>query len=152
MNTKDYKGQKIIAWALARLVPPNDGYPDCMCELVLTERSLYVLEDNYNNTYTEHFNIPVRRISNIRILGGSMDASPITKGVIYALLTLLGFLIGIFVFIIGNTKNKLGSNYMRLDYNDEWGENKELYFRELDRSAKKIVDRFNKIKSKASER
>lgn len=38
----------------------GDSKLDCACELVLTELYLYVLEDNYNNTYTEHYTIPIK--------------------------------------------------------------------------------------------
>lgn len=150
MDTKEYKGQKIIAQAQARLVPPDDDYPDCMCDLVLTERSFYVLEDNYNKTYTEHFSIPVSCIDEMKILGGSSDgkgsSSPMSAGISYALLFIIGIFTRSFLFLIGNHRDELTGNYIRLDYSDDLAVKKELFFRELSRPATNVVSCWNKIR------
>ena len=52
-HTKEYRGQKIEAGLTARLIPPGAQYSDSFCRLILTERHLYILEDNYNGTYNE---------------------------------------------------------------------------------------------------
>lgn len=58
----EYKGEKVIEKLKARLVPSNDSYPDCWCEILLTGQHLYVLEDNFDGTYETHFTFPVRQI------------------------------------------------------------------------------------------
>lgn len=58
----EYKGEKVIEKLKARLVPSNDSYPDCRCEILLTGQHLYVLEDNFDGTYETHFTFPVRQI------------------------------------------------------------------------------------------
>lgn len=50
---------------MARLVPSTPDYPDCMCDLLLTDSFFYVLEDNYDGTHTEHFAIPLRWIVSV---------------------------------------------------------------------------------------
>ncbi len=62
MKIKEYRGNKVYKQASARLLPWDDSKPDCICELLLTERNFYVLEDNYNGTYTEHYVFPVKEI------------------------------------------------------------------------------------------
>ena len=62
MKLKEYRGNRVLKQASARLVPWDDSKPDCICELLLTERNFYVLEDNYNGTYTEHYVFPVKEI------------------------------------------------------------------------------------------
>ena len=52
-HTKEYRGEKIEAGLTARLIPPGAQYSDSFCRLILTERHLYILEDNYNVTYNE---------------------------------------------------------------------------------------------------
>lgn len=42
---KEYKGEKVIAGLKARLMSPASRYPDSMCELILTERHLYIMEN-----------------------------------------------------------------------------------------------------------
>ena len=62
MKLKEYRGNRVLKQASARLVPWDASKPDCICELLLTERNFYVLEDNYNGTYTEHYVFPVKEI------------------------------------------------------------------------------------------
>lgn len=57
-----YRGENVVKHINARLVPPDARYPDSVCELLLTERHFYVLEDNYDGTYTEHFNLHLGQI------------------------------------------------------------------------------------------
>ena len=46
MKLREYRGSRVLKQASARLVPRDDSKPDCICELLLTERNFYVLEDN----------------------------------------------------------------------------------------------------------
>ena len=64
-SLKNYNGFQVLCHARAKLVPWGDSKPDCVCGLLLTELYLYALEDNYNNTYTEHYIIPVKKLKYI---------------------------------------------------------------------------------------
>lgn len=145
MNEKEYKGQKIMAEASARLVPPNDHYPDCQCFLVATERSFFVLEDNYDNTYTEHFFISLDKICNMNVLVNGRPDNDIHMGESTgggALATIVTAIVGLFagliILPIGSHKPS-EQMYLRVDYLDEWSKMQEVYFREIDSAAKKIV-------------
>lgn len=62
-GVSEYNEFPVNESAQARLVPWGDEKPDCMCKLLFTELYLYVLEDNFNKTYTEHYAVPVNRIT-----------------------------------------------------------------------------------------
>lgn len=42
-----YKTENVVSELTARIHPTDHNIPDCMCNLVLTERHLFVLEDNF---------------------------------------------------------------------------------------------------------
>ena len=67
LNT--YLDEPVLGKLTCRLVPPDNRYPDCVCTLMLTELRLYVIEDNYNGTDTEHFAIPIQRVLRIERQG-----------------------------------------------------------------------------------
>ena len=64
-HTKEYRGEKIEAGLTARLIPPGAQYSDSFCRLILTERHLYILEDNYNGTYNELYAFFIERIQDM---------------------------------------------------------------------------------------
>lgn len=64
-HTKEYRGEKIEAGLTARLIPPGAQYSDSFCWLILTERHLYILEDNYDGTYNELYAFFIERIQDM---------------------------------------------------------------------------------------
>lgn len=60
-----YLDETVLGYLDGRLVPPDNRYPDCLCTLILTEARLYVTEDNYDGTYTNHFAIPILDVQRI---------------------------------------------------------------------------------------
>ena len=60
-----YKGENIKISLLARIHPTDRNIPDCKCILALSERHLFVIEDNYDGTYTDHYVIDVNYIDDI---------------------------------------------------------------------------------------
>ncbi len=65
MKNTEYRGQKVEARLSAKLVPPDKNYPDCVCELVLAEQHLYILEDNFDGSYETHFEFVLKEIDDI---------------------------------------------------------------------------------------
>ncbi len=64
---KEYSGETILEKITARIHQADPTVPDCRCELVLTGSHLFVLEDNFDGTYEEHYGLPVGHIENILI-------------------------------------------------------------------------------------
>ncbi|MCL2812305.1 MAG: hypothetical protein FWD25_10540 [Clostridia bacterium] len=83
---KFYRDEPILASLNGRLVPPDKHYPDCQCKVILTELNLYVLEYNYDNTYIEHFSIPIDDVLHIKCMesvvldSGAMGYKPESRG------------------------------------------------------------------------
>lgn len=59
---KYYNGEKILNQASARLVPPDNTYPDCTCNILITEKSFYALENNFDDTYNLLLKISLRKL------------------------------------------------------------------------------------------
>lgn len=91
---KEYRGYPVLSTGEARMVPPDDHYPDCLCLLMLTEQRFYVLEDNYDGSYTEHFSIPRKRIKNMTILSNEKDGV-MDNNIFKVVLGVIAFFFGI---------------------------------------------------------
>lgn len=140
---REYKGEKTVAQLTARLVPPNDNYPNCMCELVLTDHHLYVLEDNYDDTWTEHFIFPIAQIEEMR---GRTDKNGSEQGYTrtqYLVSEILGALSG---FIVLPGKKVEEVKLLLVTYKDGMGKQDTVFFRDLGSSSKPFVKAFEKVK------
>ncbi len=135
-----YRQEKVLAQLTARLVPPNNSYPDCMCEVLMTDRHLYVLEDNYDDTYKEHFALTIGQIkqmetrvdSNERDVPGS-DYTALQAAVV----SFLGALAGFQVFL-GSGKAKTRVKLLIVTYIDGEGKEDRLFFRDMECSEKPL--------------
>lgn len=146
---KEYRGQEVIATYDARLVPPNDKYPDCKCIILLTKQHLYVLEDNFDGTYETHFEFVVKEIDNIGIEQWedekpSVDrAASRSEQVVTGALCMLAGVIP----VSGETrKRKIKREYFAISYHDIWGAKRKIYFHMNNEGAKKFIKIFHKLK------
>lgn len=148
---KQYKGHTIIKQSEARLVPPNHNYPDCRCFLAVSERCFFVLEDNYNNTYTEHFFIPLDKIQDMNVLVNGIPDNDIHvsestgTGAAVAVATAFAGLLAGLIILPGVCRKQSKQTYLRVDYLDEWLKPQEVYFIEIDSDTKKIVKYWNSL-------
>lgn len=60
-----FNNEHVIHGLSVRLVPTGGEYPDCIANVILTERYLYALEDNYDGTVTPHIKVPIKEIMEI---------------------------------------------------------------------------------------
>lgn len=140
---KEYKGEKILGKLTARLVPPNNQYPDCMCELLITEQHLYVLEDNFNDTYDMHFCFSLTQIE-------SLDTVEIeSKGSQKKQMSTIEYLLTAFLGAIGGMvitprQNKKSADliFFAVTYKNGMGDHEKLYFKELQMSSKNFKKTF----------
>ena len=123
-----YKGEKLLSCMSARIHPADKNIPDCKCILVLSERHLFVIEDNYDGTYTDHYNINIRQIEDVRI--SVPDKTEKTHDVYF-----LGRLFKV------NKPDK----YLEVIYKDENFEKQHLFFNEWDDFPGKFVNAFKKV-------
>ncbi len=134
MEIKTYQERPVLAQGVARLIPPNDNYPDSLCSLVMTEENFFVLERRYNGTYEEYFNIPVQHIVSMEIMGSEKKSG---------LKSLSLFVLGLFGGLLvtpGGGINK--SDYMMLEYENDNMEIDHLRFNELDSGIQEMVKKW----------
>ncbi len=121
-----YKGEKLLISMSARIHPADKNIPDCKCILALSDRHLFVIEDNYDGTYTDHYYINVSKIEDILIsipdrIGKERD-----------------------VYFLGRQfKVNKPDKYLEVIYKDEYFEKQHLFFDECV-DAKKFVNTFKK--------
>lgn len=143
----EYKGEKILAQLTARLVPPNVTYPDCMCELILTEQHFYALEDNFDGTYETHLQYPIAQLETMKITvetDSKNSSGTECTALQYALTALLGLIGGTLLFY-GKIREK--KKFLEITYRDGRGKIDYLFFKDLQSDAKRMVNAFTKAKS-----
>ncbi len=142
---KLHNNEKVLDNMSARINPIDNNIPDCICMLVLTEDHLYVIEDNYDGSYTEHYVIDVSLIDDVRLSvpeKNENDSAPgsatdLRKGREASIFRLKapGRLRGI----------SIPKKYLEIIYNDDNGEKQHLYFDECDGQENKFINTFKKI-------
>ncbi len=135
----DYMKDNILISIKARIHPVDKTIPDCICTLALSERHLYVVEDNYDGTYTEHYDIDVRYIEDIRISTPNMTEKEPEPGSAAALnkQTSEG------LFILGRFfKSKGPKKYLEVIYKDDEFEIQHLFFDECDIKPQSFIEVF----------
>ena len=141
-SIEEYKGEKVLTDLTARLMPPNDNYPDCMCELLLTKQHLYVLEDNFDGTFAEHFIFPVSQIQKLEEKTFDKTTAGRT-GITAFLLALLSFGGAL---VSASRKNMSSDSLLTITYTDGMGGSKGLCFHELESRATVMESIFKQLK------
>lgn len=144
-SINEYKGETVLTDLTARLMPPNDNYPDCRCELLLTKQHLYVLEDNFDGTYAEHFIFPIGQIQKLeekRFEKTTAGRTGITASLL-ALLSLGGAIVS------ASGKKMTSDSLLTITYTDGMGGSKGLCFHELESRASVMESVFKQLKEKS---
>ena len=138
----DYRKDNILISMHARIHPADKNIPDCICTLALSERHLYVVEDNYDGTYTEHYDIDVRYIEDMRISAPNKTEKEPAPGSAAA----LNKEATDGVFILGRFfKAKGPKKYLEVIYKDDEFAVQHLFFDECDIKPQSFVDFFHKV-------
>lgn len=127
----------------ARLVPPSGQYPDSMCELVLTERHLYVLEGGYDGRYEAYFTFYVERIGDLRTEIKALRHNWSALGELF--ISLILALFGGTIYTSGETIEDDGVRFL-ITYNDGMGQCTKLYFKDLQSNANHFIKTFHELK------
>lgn len=142
---RTYNDEYILAEMSARLVPPDDRYPDCRCAVLLTEERLYILEENYDGTYVEHISIPTGDILTIEQeavqaeAGKGRRSDSESRQVAGAVATMfLGLVGGVLAYSAGGGRGHRATPYLRVIYRDETGAERRLYCRDCAGSVKRM--------------
>lgn len=140
---KEYRGEKITDRLTARLVPPSAQYSDSMCELILTGRHLYVLEDNFDGTYETRFTFFIERIRALetQIKGSKYDKSVLGELFLSGILALMGGIL----YTPGKRKEDDGIRFV-ITYDDSMGNCNKLYFKDLQSNSNRFIKTYYKQK------
>lgn len=138
MKIREYKGEEVVAQLSARLVPPSSDYPDCICELVMSKRHLYVLEDNYDGSWTFHFSFVLPEIDDVcqEVYAEKAEKN---SGETHTnmLAAVLGNAAGIGTFFYKGQRRTGKRAYFVICYHTEQGNAKKIYFTEYEDSRAK---------------
>lgn len=135
---KEYKGEKAIAGIKARLIPPASQYPDSMCELMLTERHLYIMD---NGTSEPIFTIFIERI---RDMEAQLKGAPYKRSALGEML-----INGTAALVEGITSSgkKKEDDGIRLviTFDDGMGSRKKLYFKDLQSNPNRFIKTYHEL-------
>ena len=137
MKNESYQGQPVLSRGEARLVPPNAGYPNTICTLILTDSNLYISERRFNGTYEDFIIIPVRQLHGMEII--RQRSGSVIKSLILGLVALVGGWLWISV-----PQNR---DCLEVDYYDDSGTWTCISFVELDSSIKGVVKSYQQFRN-----
>ena len=143
---KFFEGKKILSQMTARLVPPNSNYPDAMCDVLMTEDIFYVMEDNYDGTFTSHFRIPLERI--ISVSKYSSEKHEVNEKGNYApsqATTAILAMAGV-ILIPGKGKKEARKIYLKVSYKDTDDEKRAVFFEECG-NIKSMINAWLRLKA-----
>lgn len=142
---KEYKGETVLTDMIARLIPPNNYYPDCMCFLLLTKYHLYVLEDNFDGTYMEHFVFPVLQIQKMEVQKYKIWESVKESDLSMILSTTLGIIINTVAIPSMSRERVVRNKQFKITYVNGTGGSDTLYFQDLQSGAAAMEMVFKKL-------
>ncbi len=143
-----YKGEEILSSMSARIHPADKIVPDCKCDLLLSESHLFVIEDNYDGTYTDHYVIDVKYIDDILVSDPNKtqkDPAPGSAADLRKQATEdLNRRSPWRRFYKNNSKNE----FLEVIYNDDSFVRQHLFFDECDKQPAGFINEFKKITGK----
>ena len=127
---KNFEGKKILSRMTARLVPPDSTYPDAMCDVIMTEDIFCAMEDNYDDTFTYHLNIPLERIISVSKYKSErpeeIEKDKYAPGqATAAIMALAGV-----IYIPGKGRKKAIKTYLKVVYKNKEDKTQTVFFEE----------------------
>lgn len=149
---RTYNDEPLLAAAAGRMIPSDNRYPECECQLVLTEENLHVLEDHLDGTFTPHFVIPLPALltlGNYAQEVGRAGAQAASEGdAVHAVAAMVaGALTGMYAYSGRKGAGARATNHLRVSYRE--GEEKHVLFFEC---PPRYVTRMEKALRKYKER
>ncbi len=142
MNNMEYHGETVLASVHAKLISYDENIPDCMCNVYLTDGHIFVLEDNYDGTYTDHVILDKTSVRDVLIEDPYRKSFNDNDG--HRTFNLLQILFSDNVAAQKAPKQK----YFTIKYTDQKGSKETLYFDVRNHAAKKFVKLYKEHYSK----
>ena len=146
---KLYEGKKILGRMTARLVPPDNTYPDAMCDVIMTEETLYNIEDNFDGTFTYHFKIALEMIVSVNKyisenpFMSEKDSHPSRQAVATIITSFFGILMGVLFYVYSKTgKKETIKTYLKIVYKNIDGEIQTVFLENCS-NLKRMINAYN---------
>ena len=153
-----YKDEEVLGTIEAQIHPMDNSVPDCRCVIRLTSMHVYVSEDNFDGTYTDHYVLDIGKIDEMLIdapyatsakLGethGDGDGFGSLKWSVSN--SLIGKLLS---RRKGGTVNSTQGNkerrkYLKIVYRDATGKIEHLYFDECSKNPASFIKVFESMR------
>lgn len=130
-----YNNEPIRAKLQGRLSPPDNRYPDCICDLLITCSHFFALEDCYDGRFIEHFAIPLENIFDLQWQPPNAGAKHPSVDP-----DQFGAPMKVASNFLGGKSNAPGKfGHLCVNYEGEGNQKKTLYFNELEQNADKFL-------------
>ncbi len=153
-----YKDEEVLTFIEAQIHPIDNSVPDCRCVIRLTSMHVYVSEDNFDGTFTDHYVFDNMKIDEILIdtpyatsvklseTHGESDGFGTLKWSVSN--SLIGKLLS---RRKGGTVNSTQGNkearkYLKIVYRDETGKIEHLYFDECSKNPASFIKVFESMR------
>jgi hypothetical protein len=153
-----YKDEEVLTFIEAQIHPIDNSVPDCRCVIRLTSMHVYVSEDNFDGTFTDHYVFDNMKIDEILIdtpyatsvklseTHGESDGFGTLKWSVSN--SLIGKLLS---RRKGGTVNSTQGNkearkYLKIVYRDENGKIEHLYFDECSKNPASFIKVFESMR------
>ena len=153
-----YKDEEVLASIEAQIHPMDNSVPDCRCVIRLTSMHVYVSEDNFDGTFTDHYVLNNMKIDEMLIdtpYATSVKLSE-THGESDGFGTLKWSVSNSFIGKLlsrrkGGTVNSTQGNkeqrkYLKIVYRDENGKIEHLYFDECSKNPASFIKVFESMR------
>ena len=153
-----YKDEEVLGTIEAQIHPMDNSVPDCRCVIRLTSMHVYVSENNFDGTFTDHYVLDNLKIDEMLIdtpYATSVKLSE-THGESEGFGTLKwsvsNSLIGKLLTrrkggtINSTQRNKERRKYLKIVYRDETGKKEQLYFDECSKNPASFIKVFERLR------
>ena len=150
--------EDIIISLIARLHPTSNAVPECDCRVALTGCCLYVSEDNYEGTYTDHYVLDLGLIQELKLSSPYANSLGPNHDFKFGLLCMCGgpFKGGLVQKLLGSktdnsakTSRKKGNpeaKFLEIVYSDDkTGRTEHLFLSDPDIPFKLLIMKFKEL-------
>lgn len=148
----EYRGEKVVATLSGKLCSYEKEVPDCICIIKLTEGHIFVSEDNYDGTFTDHYSYSLSEVVDVLMkqpYKTSMVSADTTnwRPFGWGIRILIDRLTGRNSIDSYNQGSKEKDQYFTIIIKNELGNHKELYFALNSYGKKEFIKEFKKLKN-----
>ena len=143
----DYKGENIMATVSGKLNSYEKTIPDCECNIYLTDMHIFVAEDNYDGTYTDHYIFPISNVVDVLMdqpFLTSVSNKPANSGLLCTIHGIFGLFAKSPLYKASTNKNY--AQYFTIVHQNASGTNEKIFITLSSSNQNKFIKEFKKLK------